>query len=649
MAEIKGLTIAIGADTKQFQKEIKAMDKDINNTNKQIDILSKSLEIEFDAGRFSEAQKLAQKVIGQTEEKAKALREELSYLESQGKIDSDAYKKFQTELVQTEAKAVQLKKKLEEINELNVDKLSANFSKVGDSLTKAGNTLKPVSIAAGAMLASFAAISKSTIDYASEVDDMAQQVNLSAEALQKWRYIAMQTGLDNSSLQTSLVKVQGALGALSKGETSKATEALTALGISSSDAALGLEHNFDKLINNLSQINDYVLQAAYANAIFGDKLGSKVIPLLNSGGEGIRKLTEEYESLGFMTNEQIEQMASFDDQLNIIKTSIANLGRQIGVALLPVMKTLADFIETRIVPAIQKVVEWFQNLSDRQKNMIVGILGVVAALSPVLLILGKLSSGIGSITSAVGGLSKALTILSAHPIIALITIIIGLIILLYTKNEEFRKSIDNLISQLTSALMPVLNTLGKALSSVLNAIMPIINIIANVFAKAIQIITPLLVGWVNLISKYLIPGFEKLGSIFTKIMTGIQNALIGIIKFIEKAINRVIDFLNGIIRELNKVASIFGEEIGEIGKVSFASDITSKLQQSTTSSSTKPEEVTVEQVISKSNFAPVPQTIVNNDYSEKEIKIEVIVQNYAQEVDVDKLVRDINIKLAEQM
>ena len=40
---------------------------------------------------------------------------------------------------------------------------------------------------------------------------------------------------------------------------------------------------------------------------------------------------------------------------------------------------------------------------------------------------------------------------------------------------------------------------------------------------------------------------------------------------------------------------------------------------------------------------------MNNDYSNKDIKVEVVVQNYAEQVDVDDLVRRINIKLAEQI
>ena len=56
-----------------------------------------------------------------------------------------------------------------------------------------------------------------------------------------------------------------------------------------------------------------------------------------------------------------------------------------------------------------------------------------------------------------------------------------------------------------------------------------------------------------------------------------------------------------------------------------------------------------EQVIKSSDTSSIPQSITNNDYSKKDIKVEVIVQNYAEEVDIDEMVRQINLKLSEQM
>src|SRR5690554_4169958 len=143
MATIKGLTIEIGADLKQFNRQIKAVNREINSTNRQVNELAKSLELEFDAGRFAEAQKLAQKALDQTNLKAKALRDELAYLERSGHADTGGYRKLQTELVKTEAKAVLLKNKLEEIKDLKLENVVQQFEKLGGGITKIGQALAP--------------------------------------------------------------------------------------------------------------------------------------------------------------------------------------------------------------------------------------------------------------------------------------------------------------------------------------------------------------------------------------------------------------------------------------------------------------------------------------------------------------------------
>lgn len=249
---IKGLTITIGADTKTFNKQMKQVDKDINETSKQADALTKSLQLEFDAGRFSQAQKLAQDAIEKTDAKAQALRDQLKYLEDTGADKtSDNYKKLETQLYQTETKAIKLREKLKQINELKLNQAIEQVEKVGDGITAAGKALTPFSVAASGVLAGLTAMAKSTISTGATIDDLSQQVGLNAEELQKWQYIAMQTGLEDNQLQTSLMKVQAAFGDLASGATSTATTALQELGFSAEDAAKGMDANFSRIVQSL--------------------------------------------------------------------------------------------------------------------------------------------------------------------------------------------------------------------------------------------------------------------------------------------------------------------------------------------------------------------------------------------------------------
>lgn len=645
MATVKGLTVAIGADTKQFNKELRAADRSIKATSKEVEALTESLNIEFDAGRFEEAMRLAENVIEQTEEKAKALRSQLDYLEKTGGTDTEGYQKLQTELIKTESKAVLLKKKLQEIKDLKIEKLANQFKTVGDGITKAGQAIAPFSAAAAGMLASFTAISFSAINSADELKTFADRVNLSAEELQKWQYIAMQTDVTNDELQAGLVKAQGAFGSLAKGDIDVASQALLDLGISAEQASQGMGANFDALVNKLAGIQDPILQAAYANEIFGERMGAKLVPMLKAGGEGLADLAREFENFDTLTNDQIDNLAEFDNVMNKIKYSFKVMKDQLGVALLPIMQTLADLMITKVIPAVQRLTDWFTNLSEHTKQTIMVVLAAIAALGPILLIVGKLTSGIGGVIKGVGLLSKALTFLSLHPIIAIIALVIGLLVTLYSTNEQFRNSVNNLISQLGDALMPILNTLMTALGAIFEALMPIINILGNVLGTVITALTPIITFLVNLLAKTLIPIIELVANVFVKAFGFVQKVIEGYVKIIEKIINGIIDFINILIKQINKLGDVLGFTVGELNRV----DMSGKILSTETKQSQFNAESTPEKVISNAQVTDVPKTVINNDYSDKDIQINVTVQNYAKEVDTDKLIRDINIKLAEAM
>ena len=675
---VRGLTIGIGANTTEFTKELKAMDRSVKDTSKQVGLLSKSLEFEWDASRFAQAQKLAQEALAQTDVKVKAVRDRLAHLEQAGKVDTKEYTRLQTELVNTEAKAVLLRKELQKLNELKIDQLAKKFEKVGEGITKTGRALAPFSAAAAGVLAGFAAIGVSTINSADLLKTFADRVNLTAEELQRWQYIAMQTDVSNEELQAGLVKAQGAFGSLAKGDIDAASKALQGLGISAEEASKGMGANFDELVNKLVSIQDPILQAAYANEIFGERMGAKLVPMLKAGGEGLAELAREFENFDTLTNEQIDSLAEFDNVMNKIKYSFKVIKEQLGLALLPLMQTLADLINTKIIPAVQKMTEWFQGLSDRQVRFIFGTLATVAALAPMLLIVGKLTTGIGGLIRVVGGLSKAMALLAAHPIIAAIVIIIGLIAILYNRNEAIKASIDELfetlqnsVGSILAAIMPTIQTListllpiinsqldalapilqaaTSALNSILNAVMPLVQvllaILLPIITKLIGFIGPLVTLWVNT----LIPVIEFLGQIFEKVFSKMPDVLNKVLDVVEGFVNGAVKAINILIQGLNALGKVLGFTIGELEEVSLKATIQ-------TESLGEPKEKTVvstteqaEKALQTSNAASPVTSIVNNDYSDKQIKIEVVVQNYAEELDVDSLVREINLKLAQEL
>ena len=106
MAIAKGLTFKIGADTSEFIKSLKSADKEINTLQKSANSLEKGLKLDFDSTRFEEAQKRIQNALSVTEEKSKAIKQQMKLLEDSGQIDSSNYEKLTNELAKTDRKSV---------------------------------------------------------------------------------------------------------------------------------------------------------------------------------------------------------------------------------------------------------------------------------------------------------------------------------------------------------------------------------------------------------------------------------------------------------------------------------------------------------------------------------------------------------------
>jgi hypothetical protein len=102
------IEIEILANTKKYDAETKRLVNDAKN-------LQKSLAIDFDGKKYADAQKLMREAIERTDSKAVALKNQLRNLESAGKVDTSEYKNLNSQLIKTEAEAVQLKQKLQEI------------------------------------------------------------------------------------------------------------------------------------------------------------------------------------------------------------------------------------------------------------------------------------------------------------------------------------------------------------------------------------------------------------------------------------------------------------------------------------------------------------------------------------------------------
>lgn len=402
----KSITVKIGADTQDFIKGLKQVDKEIIVTQKTADNLTKSLKLEFSPTKFVQAQKQFQSALEQTEGKAETLRKKLREMESAGRVDTIDYSTLQLELAKTEAKATDLKVRLKELDDIKLDNLTRGVEEVGKKAENIGNKLRGVSLGAGGILAGMGAISKTSATLGAELDDLSLRFDVSAETIQEWQYLAVQCGVESDVFTKALVKMRAAMADLSTGTSNNATKILQGLGITP-DQFKTQEEMFNGIVAALASVEDATLQTAYANEIFGDKIATQMLPYINTGTETIKKFKDEFAAMPSLSNEQVASLAELDDTYYRLTTSMRYATAQMGVALVPVMERGVEIIENTFVPALEKLGEWFDSLSPSMQNMLVGGLGILALASPTFMFIGKMSTGISSLIKLFHSLNAA--------------------------------------------------------------------------------------------------------------------------------------------------------------------------------------------------------------------------------------------------
>ena len=389
-------TIKIGADTKTFMESMKGMNREITKTQKSANDLEKSLDFKYDETRAVQAMGQFQRAIELCDEKAEALRAQLKHMDESGKFDKSDYAKLQLELARVETQGAKAAEQLEKVKNIKIEQLNEKFEKVGDSIEKAGQKVSVFSAAAAAAIAGAAAIGKSAAATGAEIDDMTQQFDVSAETVQRWNYLALQSGVDATAFSRALIRARAAMADLSTGTANAATETLTALGISARQFGSD-EEMFDGIVKALAEVEDGTLQTAYANELFGDKIATQLLPYINAGAEDLAKWNAEFEAMPSLTGEEAAELAELDDTFNRLSVTMQYATAQLGEAFAPIIERVVAFIEESVVPALEELAAWFESLSPGMQDTILAMLGIVAVAGPLLILIGKMVPGLKAV------------------------------------------------------------------------------------------------------------------------------------------------------------------------------------------------------------------------------------------------------------
>lgn len=251
---------------------------------------------------------------------------------------------------------------------------------------------------------------------------------------------------------------------------------------------------------------------------------------------------QEWSNGSAMADEAGKQYETTSSKIENARNSITNAAAAIGEILLPVV---ADIMES-----IQSLAEKFSNLPNGVQKAILVFAGIAAAVGPVLITIGKISTGISAVTGAFSKMStiekfiKPITnavkglfsLIAAHPVIAIITAIIAIVVVLYNKCEWFREGVNAVVSSvigffqnLWTNVHTIFTSIGTAISNAMTNIQTIITsawnaILANPIVQAI--ITTIQTLFQNMVST--LQGiWTGLVSIAAGVWELIKNAVLG--------------------------------------------------------------------------------------------------------------------------
>lgn len=284
-----------------------------------------------------------------------------------------------------------------------------------------------------------------------------------------------------------------------------------------------------------------------------------IVPLNEAMASGA-EILETYEGSAAAMAATMQDNAS--GQMEILKSQLQELAISLGDTLMPTIRG--------IISHLQAFMDKLNGMDEGTKNMIMNALLIAAALGPVLIVVGKLTSATGAVMSAIPKIAAALGGLSAPilAVVAVIGVLVAAFMHLWNTNEEFRNKVlgtwDAIKAKFDAfgqGIVDRLNAMGFDFENFGEVVKTIWNtlcdFLAPVFTSTFDAIAAVLGGALDVLTGL----FDVFAGLFTgnweqvwngcaEIFEGIWDAIVGVFK---SQINGIIGFANTAINNLNKI------------------------------------------------------------------------------------------------
>lgn len=391
--------------------------------------------------------------------------------------------------------------------------------------------------------------------------------------------------------------------------------------VSAAMAELGLEvtnqdGTFKSLDDILAQLRTSMAgmtddQKAQYAAILANKTGmSGLLSILNISQGEYDALASSIDNCGGVADQTASIM---QDNL---KNDVEQLMGSLEALAITIMDNLNPYIR-EFVQWLESVVDWFTQLDPTIQTVITVIAGLVAAIGPVLVVLGSIISGASQVNMALGHVTQAFQALTSIPslmstigggvsaaftaitspigiVIAIIGVLVAAFMTLWNTNEDFRNAIteiwSGIVETLTtffSGIQERLNALGINWQTIIDALSTAWNVfcsfLAPIFEGAFQtiqivletvtgIITGLLDVFIGLFTGNWDQFLQGVSTIFSSIWDGICSFLGNQLNTLAGLGQAFCDNFGGIISAGLEAVAGFFQSVWD-GITSFLSDV----------------------------------------------------------------------------
>lgn len=454
---IKGITIQFNGETTKLDKALREINKETRSLDKELKQVDNALKFNpTNVELWRQKQELLTEKVDDTKKKLDALKQAQANMDTQG-VDKNSkeYRELERQIIVTGNQVKTFEGQLKKIGNYKLKALSEQFKQIGGKLETAGQNMRGVSTAGAAAAGAVGALAYNGGKAADDLNTLAKVTGINTKSLQKYSAAADLVDVSVESIAKANKKLAKNAYSAANGSKSQAA-AFEALGISVTDADGNLKDSevlFQEVIAGLGAMTNETERNALAQKLMGGA-AAELNPLIADGGETYKQVSDiiaQYD-LDFVDQNTLDRANQFNDELDTMKilgqTAISQVSTQLASYLAPALKKVVDWIG--------KFAKWLGNLDPKILTIVAGIGAVLAVVSPLLIGLGKLATGISAIINLVGLLGPAIGGLSIAGgplllVVAAIGAVVAAGILLYKNWDKIKKTASALKTSVTSA------------------------------------------------------------------------------------------------------------------------------------------------------------------------------------------------------